>query len=131
MKESKRATIFRVSRFQRAFFYPVVVAFSLGCVVSWLSLVYFLIEPPHFINPKLGQFQDAIPVLLSLIVVLTVVVIFWTLRISNKYLGSYDRIVEDFDKILEGEKRGPLETRKGDVVFEGLLKRINTLIAKK
>jgi len=58
------------------------------------------------------------------------VVIFWTFRISNRHFGSYDRIIDDLDDVLNGTKKWPLETRKGDVIFKKLVKRINVLIEK-
>jgi len=58
------------------------------------------------------------------------VVIFWTLHISNRHFGFYDRIIDDLDDVLSGTKKWPLETRKGDVIFEKLVKRINVLIEK-
>ena len=57
-------------------------------------------------------------------------VIFWTFRISNRYLGPYERVINDLDDVLSGAKKGHIMTRKGDVIFEELLKRINALIEK-
>ncbi len=56
--------------------------------------------------------------------------IFWTYYVSNKLLGSYNRIIRDLDNIVDGNKKELLGTRKGDTVFEGLLERINALIKK-
>ena len=47
MHKFKRTTIFPVSKNQKVFFYPVIVAFFLGCIVAWLSLTYFLIGKYH------------------------------------------------------------------------------------
>jgi len=129
LKKIKRTTIFHVSKAQRIFFYPVIVAFFLGCVVSWLSLTYFVIGE-YLLDSDFDQLRKVILVLLGVASILMFVVIFWTLRISNRHFGSYDRIIDDLDNVLSGTKKWPLETRKGDVIFEKLVKRINVLIEK-
>lgn len=129
MTKLKRTTIFHVSKVQRIFFYPVMVAFFLGCIVSWLSLIYFLIGE-YLTAPNFNQLYKAIPVLLTVAVISMFAVIFWTFRISNRYIGPYERVIRDLDDVLSGTKKGPVNTRKGDVIFEELLKRINILIEK-
>jgi len=129
MKKMKRMTIFHVSKPQRIFFYPVLISFFLGCIVAWLILTYFLIGD-YRANPAIDQLQRAIPILLTVATISMFAVIFWTLRISNRHFGSYERVIGDLDDVLSGTKKGPLGTRKGDVIFEELLKRINVLIKK-
>ena len=129
MYKMKRTTIFRVSKTERIFFYPVLVAFFLGCIVAWLTLTYFLIGD-YLRDPAIDQLQRAIPILLSITTISMFAVIFWTLRIANRHFGSYERIIGDLDDTISGTRKGSLETRKGDVVFEELLKRINVLIKK-
>jgi len=125
----KRTTIFHVSKPQRIFFYPVLVAFFLGCIVSWLTLTYFLIGE-YLADPAIDQLHRAIPILLTVAVISMFAVIFWAFRISNRHFGSYERIIGNLDDVLSGAKKGPITTRKGDVIFEELLKRINVLIKK-
>jgi len=125
----RRTTIFHVGKAQRVFFYPVVVAFFLGCVISWLSLTYFLIGE-YIVAPDFDQIQKVIPILLVVSTVSMFAVIFWTFRVSSRHLGSYDRIISDLDEVLSGKKSEPLRTRKGDIIFEELLKRINILIKR-
>jgi len=129
LNKFNRKTIFHVGKTQKAFFYPVIVAFFLGCIVSWLSLTYFLIGE-YLVKPDIDQLQNAIPVLLVAATISMFGVIFWTFRISNRHFGSYERVISDLDDIMSGSKEGPIKTRKGDIVFEELLKRINTLIKK-
>ena len=111
------------------FFLSCYSCFFLGCVVSWLSLTYFVIGE-YLLDSDFDQLRKVIPVLLGVASILMFVVIFWTLRISNRHFGSYDRIIDDLDNVLSGTKKWPLETRKGDVIFEKLVKRINVLIEK-
>jgi len=129
LRKIKRTTIFHVSKSQRVFFYPVIIAFFLGCIVAWLTLTYFLIGE-YLADPAMDQLQRAIPILLTVATISMFAVIFWTLRISNRHFGSYDRVIGDLDDVLSGAKKEPLTTRKGDVIFEELLKRINALIKK-
>jgi hypothetical protein len=129
LKSSKRTTLFNVNGFQRNLFYPVVIAFFLGCIISWLSIIYVLIGG-YFGYPELYRFQEKIPALLSIATVLMIFIVFRVLRISGRYFGAYERIVTDLDQVLEGKSRTPLKAREGDVIFEELLKRINTLLER-
>ena len=126
-KKISRTSLFRVNRFQRNLFYPVIVAFLLGCIVSWLSMVYVLVGS-YFVRPDLDHFQRVIPALLSLVTVLMIIVVFWTARVSGRYFGAYERILKEIDEVLAGRGKGPLKARHGDVIFEELLKRINAMI---
>jgi len=129
LQKMKRKTIFNVNKSQQIFFYPVLVAFFLGCTVAWLTLTYFLIGE-YLCDSVADRLHRAIPLLLTATTISMFAVIFWTFRISNRYFGSYERVISDLDDVLSGTKNGPLGTRKGDVIFEELLKRINVLIKK-
>ena len=129
MKKYERKIIFRVNRFQRRLFYPIVFAFTIGCCVAWLSMVYALIGN-YFSSPGLYRFQDFIPAILAFATVLMVSLVFWTLYVSSHYLGAYERIIRELDEVLAGQGKGPLKARRGDVMFEALLKRVNCLIER-
>lgn len=122
-------SIFHTNKFQRNLFYPVLIAFFIGCFVSWLCILYFIIGD-FLYAPELYQLQKIIPMLLSAATVLMIVVVFWTFRISSRYFGSYERIIKELDEILVGKRKGALATRQGDVIFEELLGRVNMLIEK-
>jgi len=125
-----RKSFIRVHRSQRIFLYPVVAAFFLGCALSLLSLMYFLVEVYVF-YPENYWFQNIIPAILAAISVFLVAVIIWTLRISSCHVGYQERIIRELDEVLDGEREGPLTTRKADVLFTELLKRINNLIERR
>ena len=129
MNQFKRTTLFHIKKYQRVFFYPVVAAFVLGCIVSWLSLVYFLIGN-YFFDDGLYKFQDAIPALLACAAIVMMLVIFWTVQISSSYIGSYERICNELDGALAGKKGARIEVRKNDKIFNELLKRIDVLLQK-
>jgi hypothetical protein len=128
-KNPNRKTIFHVNRFQKRLFYPVIFAFAIGCCVAWLSTGYFLIGS-YPVGPGLDGFQGLIPAILAFATVLMIILVFWTLHISSRYLGAHERIIKELDKVLAGEGKGPLSARRGDVIFEELLNRINRLIER-
>ena len=130
MKPYRRTTLTRVSKHQKVFFYPVMVAFFLGCIVSWLTVIYFLIGDT-FTVPALIKFYKTIPILLIVATFSMFLVLFWTFRISNRYLGSFERLINDLDSVIEGDRKEGLVTRENDVIFIELLKRINILIQGK
>lgn len=128
-KDSKRKSIFRVNRFQKMLFFPAIFAFIIGCCVAWLSIVYSLIGN-YLSGPELESFQGIIPAMLAFATVLMIALVFWTLNVTTRYFGAYERIIKELDKVLDGQGRGPIKTRQGDVIFEELLKRINRLIER-
>ena len=126
---TKRVTLFRVNKFQKVYFIPVMLAFASGCAVSWLSLVYFFIDV-FPLSPALERFKSAIPALLSVAAILMIAVIFWTCRLTNRYLGSHERVIREIDEVLAGHTKAVLRVRRSDSIFAELLKRINALIQK-
>jgi hypothetical protein len=122
-------SIFHANKFQRNLFYPVLVAFFIGCFVSWLCILYFIIGD-FLYAPELYQFQGIIPMLLSAATVLMIVVVFWTFRMTGRYFGSYERVIKELDEVLVGQRKEAISTRQGDVMFEELLVRVNALIEK-
>ena len=97
--------------------------------MAWLSIVYSLIGN-YLSGPGLESFQGIIPAILAFATVLMIALVFWTLNVTTHYFGAYERIIQELDEILAGQGRGPVKTRCGDVIFEELLKRINSLIER-
>ena len=128
-KPTQRTTLFRVNKFQKVYFIPVLAAFTIGCTVSWLILVYFFIDV-YPLSPVLERLQKLIPALLAGAVCLMIIVIFWTCRLTNRYLGSHERVIREIDEVLAGHTKAVLHVRRSDSVFAELLKRINALIQK-
>ena len=61
---------------------------------------------------------------------LMIALVFWTLNVTTHYFGAYERILRELDQVLDGKREGPIKIRRGDVIFEELLKRINQLIER-
>lgn len=111
------------------FFYPVVFAFFLGCSVAWLNFIYFFTRE-YLSELDWAQIQNTVPVLLAAATVLMLIVVFWTLNVSNQFFGPYERILRELDAVLDGNKTGPITVRKRDEFFSSLLKRVNVLIER-
>lgn len=107
----------------------MIFAFVIGCCVAWLSIMYALIGN-YLFDPVLYSFQGLIPALLAFATALMIILIFWTLYISGRYLSVHERIIHELDKVLDGKENGPLKVRNGDEMFEELVKRVNALIEK-
>jgi hypothetical protein len=130
VSSQKRKLIFYVNNFQKLILIPAVVSFILGCFVAWLSVTYYLVPESEIINPQFRSFHSLIPYLLIFTSALMLLLFLWTYYLSNKLVGPYERIVRELDDVISDKKRSPIVTRKGDAMFENLLKRINILIKK-
>ena len=129
-KTVHRSAGFRTNRFQRVYFIPVILAFVCGCVIAWLSLVYFLTKT-YPLNPDFQPLVDRLPGIISLFTLSMIFLIYWTSRLTNRYFGYYQRIIQELDDVLTEKKSGPLEARKDDIIFTELFNRINALIQRK
>ena len=54
----------------------------------------------------------------------------WMYYVSGKIVGPYNRILTELDKIIEKGQKRAISVRKGDKLFEELVRRINLLIKK-
>ena len=142
----KRSLFLHVNKSQRLILYPLLLASVVACGIAIYNMLFIGYLDQHlalFCNIDLthmeravpwfmqfDRFRDFIPFLLMMIAVLLLLVIYWTYFLSNKLVGPYERVIHEMDEILDGKKKGPIGTRKGDEIFEELLKRINALITK-
>lgn len=132
MEKKFQRKMFRVTNhFQRWFLYPIIISFFIGCAIAWLSLVYFYVLDIPGNSLKFEQIRNMVPLFLVIFCFLMFCVLLWTCYTSNKILGPYKRIIRELDETLQGTRKGPITVRKGDELFEELLKRINVLIASK
>ena len=123
-KGFERDTFLSVSRLQERLLLP----FYIMCLLLCVCLGYFdylLMKEPFF------DHREKYLILIGLSGILSIGLIFlvwWAIVISNKILGPHERIVEELDRIVRGEKKHLLYARKGDELYEELVKRINVLI---
>lgn len=124
----QRQIFFHTNHYQRKFFYPLVIAFVLGCLIAWLSMAYFFLLS---VPPDGSEMNQIIALLPGFIVIFTLVmlsILLWTSYFSNKIIGPYSRILKELDEVLDGKRLEVLHVRKGDTLFDELLKRVNKLI---
>jgi len=56
-------------------------------------------------------------------------ILFIAYKITHKVIGPFDRIIQELDKRIKGEKKGYISLRKNDR-FQPLVDRINKLLDK-
>ena len=123
-KEFHRDLFFNVSRLQERLLFP----FYLMCLLLCVCLGYFdylLVKEPFFTNKETSMVLIILSLLLSLGLIFLV---WWAYVLSNRILGPHQRIISELDQILSGGKKKPLNARRGDEIYEDLIKRINVLI---
>ena len=132
MSKFKRNLIPHLNKYQIRIIYPVLVSCLIACISFLLCLAYMYFPDEHkiFNHFTFGQLKFLIPWLLILISFILIFLVFWTYFMSNKLVGPYDRIVRELDEVLTGKRKGPIQARQGDEMFEGLLKRINSFLTK-
>ncbi|MBF0101834.1 MAG: hypothetical protein HQK77_13095 [Desulfobacterales bacterium] len=136
-----RSLIFHVNKYQVRLILPILISIIL--IMILLGLFYYLSfhttqtvydtdkSTMVVFNHYLGMLEKMIPIILILLCILIVVLVYWIYYISNKLVGPFDRIVRELDQIMDGtKKKHPITVRKGDEMFDQLLKRVNQLIEK-
>ena len=130
-KQYKRDLFRNVSQTQKNFLYPVLVLCMLGCIITLLILDYLHFDRGSIIYEY--EFTKLKIIILIGCVVFSLLMFGISLAVyfvSSKIVGPYDRIIGELDKVLKGEIKGPLNVRKSDTLFKGLLDRVNALIKR-
>lgn len=130
-KKIKRNLFLHTNDLQKHILYPILIACAFVCFLALLCLVYFFAsgsERALATNPEFSRVHMAIPWFLLTISFSLIMVIVWAYHISNKLVGPYERVLREMDEVLAGKRRNPIVARKGDFMFENLLKRINAII---
>ena len=123
-KKFSRDLFFNVSPLQERLLFP----FYLMCLLLCICLGYFdylLVKEPFFKNKETSMVLIILSLLLSLGLIFLV---WWAYVLSNRILGPHQRIISELDQILLVGKKKPLNARRGDEMYEDLIKRINVLI---
>ena len=128
----KRNIFLHLNKFQRKILLPVLISSLAACNVIVLSLALFYFPADHTLIPGLtvNDLKFFLPWLLLTVSLIIVFLIFWTYYISNRMVGPYGRVLKDLDDVVAGKSKKEIKARKGDEMFEELLKRVNTLIRK-
>ncbi len=126
-KTYKRSLLFHINTFQKQLILPVMLSclFSLVC----LAYLYFYSDVGRLIYSDQYYFvKMALPWILISLAFLFIVL--WTYYVSNKIVGPFERVLREVDDILAGKGKKKIGTRKGDVMFEELVKRIDALVER-
>ncbi len=126
-KPYKRSLLFHINTFQKQLIFPVM----LSCLFSFVCLAYlyrYTDVGSVIYNEQYYFVKMALPWILISLAFLFIVL--WTYYVSNKIVGPFERVLREVDDILAGKGKKKIGTRKGDVMFEELVKRIDALVER-
>ena len=132
-KKFNRNIILHVNKFQQQILYPVLISCAIACIVTIFCFIFLLAkitDTDVLWNIDIKKFEMLVPWMMMFIAYVLLFIVFWTYHTSNKLVGPYERILRELDEVVAGTRKTPIGTRKGDALFEELLKRINVLIEK-
>ncbi|MBF0483798.1 MAG: hypothetical protein HQL25_03720 [Candidatus Omnitrophica bacterium] len=127
--QTQRKILYHINKYQKILFFPTVLVFMIGCMMAWLSLLYFVLGD-YSANPGLGQLRFIIPSFLFILVVAFVLVIVWQCKLSNSVVGAFSRVIREMDEVLDGKRKGPIIVRQRDEMFYEIVQRVNAFIEK-
>ncbi|MBF0225438.1 MAG: hypothetical protein HQK76_08300 [Desulfobacterales bacterium] len=140
-KPFKRNIFTHTNKYQIRIILPLMVTIFLILILTSV-LYYFSFHTDSavyesekstmiFYNYQIELFKQIMPFILALFSLLVIILIYWTYHLTNKVLGPFDRIINELDKMIHGDKEWTLlTTRDGDDMFEQLLQRINYIVNK-
>ena len=129
----KRKLFLNINRFQRPILYLTVAATFVTVVILAISVSFLSYDIADMIihsTKEIPTTKLAVSFVLMILPLSYLAIIYFSLRISNKLVGSMERILKELDEIIEKREKKHLTVRKGDDLVQELLKRINTLIDK-
>lgn len=129
MGNFKRNIFLHTNRFQQRIIFFI---FALG--VASLSLMILFLS---YLYADLNNFMHTFPfmtikmcivVALPMVAILILMICLYIYYLTNSLFGPYERIMRDLEHVIETKEKKELTVRKGDEMFEELLKRVNALI---
>lgn len=129
----KRQLFLNINRFQRPILYLTVAATFVTIVILAICVSFLSYDIANMIinsTKEIPTTKLAVSLVLMILPISYLVIIYFSLRISNKMVGSMERILKELDEIIEKREKKHLAVRKGDGLVQELLKRINVLIDK-
>ena len=132
-KKFQRHLFLNVNRHQHRILIPVFLTTSIASSITILFIVYIvtkITETKQIFGMDINIIEVGILWFLLLGLLLLLLLVYWTYHVSNRLVGPVGRILREMDEVLEGKKTSPIGTRKGDEMFEEILKRVNLLIKK-
>jgi len=129
----KRKLFLNINRFQRPILYLTVAATFVTIVILSICVSFLSYDIANMIitsTKEIPTTKLAVSFVLMILPLSYLAIIYFSLRISNKLVGSMERILKELDEIIEKREKKHLTVRKGDDLVQELLKRINLLIDK-
>ncbi len=130
-KPISRSSFLCINKFQRLIIYPSFFLSVFAFFMTYLCLKYFITEAALNYKIDIDELRWIVYGVLIILGILIFSLMAWISVVANKILGPSERIINELDEVISGKKNQPLRARKGDELFEELLKRINILIERK
>lgn len=130
LSQFKRKQFLHINKYQQQMMVPIFICCFVSCLVILLAMVFLYSPETVFTRFEEENVGVIIPIIMIVLSLTIMFVVLWTYRVSSRMVGAFDRIIRELDDVLNGTRSKTIGTRKGDVMFEELLKRINALIQK-
>ena len=130
MVQRFKRSFFRFNKFQQKLLVPILLICFIAMVMVFYCLFYFyqLYHTDEFFSHS--WLVTFFPWVILALAGLQLLIIFLTVYITNKIVGPYGRVIRELDEIIAGTRSTPIGLRPGDEMFQEIVKRINTLMAK-
>ncbi len=129
----KRKLFLNINRFQRPILYLSVAATFVTIMILAICVSFLSYDIANMVINSTKEVPTSklmISLVLMILPLTYLVIIYFSLRISNKMVGSVERILKELDEIIQKQEKRHLHVRKDDDLAQELLKRINALIDK-
>lgn len=101
----------------------LVLGGAMYLMMARLSAPNTIVSPHEVIVDIMGYVAVLFPVSIAGL-------LYWTFRGTNRLVGPIERMTQELDRRLEGEKRGPIVLRPGDHLIP-LVDKINVLLEER
>ncbi|MBF0386187.1 MAG: hypothetical protein HQL27_10025 [Candidatus Omnitrophica bacterium] len=134
-----------VNKYQSLILRPILLTAILVCLFSLFYLFYahnIAGSARYFLDPQSGELRSNLPTqqlmtilrtfpaILTFLSAILLIISFWSFLVSNKILGPSTRILKELDEVISTRQKKVISSRKNDVLFEDILKRVNILISR-
>lgn len=125
----KRNIFLHLNKFQQRIILYLTALGIAALSLMMLFLSYLYADSNNFLHTfPFFTIKICIVIALPIAAILILIACLYAYHLTNKLFGPYDRIIKELDSVIETRQKKELSVRKGDELFEELLKRINALI---
>ena len=129
----KQRLFLRTNRFQRPVINLVTYSSLITIAILAICVSYLYYDMTNAIidsTAEVPTVKMSVILILMVLPLIFLVIIVLVYNVTNRLVGAFERILSELDDILAGKGKKHIHARKGDVLAEELLRRINTLIDK-